>query len=515
MKTIAASARTERIAELVIFLLLLGCYSYFFPRWADPNQNSRLDMVVAAVEDGTFRIDRFIVPVRNTVDYAHVGEHYYSDKAPGIAWLGIPVYAGMKAVLDLPFMDRVTERLGNSKAFQATLRESGSGVLKEKVRFALAQVMLSLVISVLPAALLGVLLYRWLAQFTPALWPRLTLVLGYGLLTPVFAYANTFYGHQLSAVMLFAAFYWVSTAKPPLSTKALIGVGALIAYAVVTETPAALISAGLYLYTLYILYRQGQWQRIGWVTGIGILIALTWMSYNYFIFGGPLEFGYKFSELWHNQHDSGFMSLSMPRIDALWGITFGLFRGLFVLSPLLLLSVPGFALWWRSGEQRALWVVCLSSVLAFLTFNSSSSMWWGGFAIGPRYLLPALPFLAVSIIFVFRAWGRHTWLRMLSALLFAWSLVATWSMTLAEQAFPSDAIRDNPFVEFALPNWLVGNIARNLGTLMGFSGEWSLLPLALVVLLVVGGAWFAAQRSPASTVASSAPAQKESAVISR
>jgi hypothetical protein len=47
----------EKWIAFGLFLLLLGCYTYTLPRWADPNQNSRLDMVIAVVEDGTFRID--------------------------------------------------------------------------------------------------------------------------------------------------------------------------------------------------------------------------------------------------------------------------------------------------------------------------------------------------------------------------------------------------------------------------------------------------------------------------
>ena len=41
----------ERWTAIGLFLLLLMCTSYTLPRWADPNQNSRLDMVVAVVED--------------------------------------------------------------------------------------------------------------------------------------------------------------------------------------------------------------------------------------------------------------------------------------------------------------------------------------------------------------------------------------------------------------------------------------------------------------------------------
>lgn len=41
--------RRERLVQIALFTLLLMCYTYVLPRWADPNQNSRLDMVVAVV----------------------------------------------------------------------------------------------------------------------------------------------------------------------------------------------------------------------------------------------------------------------------------------------------------------------------------------------------------------------------------------------------------------------------------------------------------------------------------
>jgi len=69
---------------------VLLCAIYVFPRWADNNVNSRLDMVVALVDDGGFQIDKYVA---NTVDYATVNGHFYSDKAPGVALLGAPIYA--------------------------------------------------------------------------------------------------------------------------------------------------------------------------------------------------------------------------------------------------------------------------------------------------------------------------------------------------------------------------------------------------------------------------------------
>lgn len=485
-----------KMTETTLFLLLLVCYTYIFPRWADPNQNSRLDMVVAVVEDGTFQIDKY---VHNTVDYAKVGDHYYSDKAPGAAFLGIPLYAGMKVFLDLPIVASFMDGLANNDAFKSTLRENGSGILKEKVRFALAQVVLTFVVAALPSALLGVLLFRVLAQFTPHLWPRLIIVLGYGLLTPAFAYAGAFYGHQLSAALLLGAFYLVFTAfypkSSPMSSLRLLSIGLLLGYSVVTEYPTLLIVGILYLYTLYILYRQGCWPQIGWVTLAAGLVAAGWMGYNTAVFGGPLELGYSHSELWVQQHHTGFMSLSLPHAEAIWGITFGVFRGLFVFSPWLLLALPGFWWWYRFGEYRPEFWVALASVLTIFFFNASSIMWWGGFAIGPRYLLPALPFMALAVTFVWRVWGEQLWFKTFLVISLVWSLLATWGLTLAEQAFPSDAIR-NPLLEYAWPNWLAGNIARNFGTILGFKGIWSLVPLLLVLGLIGLGWWLLNRRDP-------------------
>jgi len=476
----------ERLTEIALFLFLVVAYVYTFPRWADPNQNSRLDMVFAIVEDGTFQIDKY---VQNTVDYAKVGDHYYSDKAPGTAFLGVPFYAGLKLILDQPLMDGLVKKLANNDAFKATLREGGSGILVDKVRFALAQVWLTFLIAIVPSAFIGVLLFRLLKEFTNRVGPRLAVALGYGLFTPAFAYAGSFYGHQLSAALLISVFYLVFYKRKSFSTWRLLGIGFLLGLSVITEYPSALIVGILYLYTLYVLYRQDRWTRIGWVTLSGGLVAIALMVYNAAVFGGPFTLGYSDSTLWQAQHHTGFMSLTFPYWDAFQGITFSQFRGLFFYAPISLLAIPGFVLWWRSDRvHRAEFWVALSSVATLLLFNSSSIMWWGGYSIGPRYLLPMLPFMFLPIVFVFLKWADQGWFRFLSFILFGWSFVATWGLTLAEQAFPPDYIF-NPLLAYAWPNWAAGNIARNIGTVMDIPGVWSLVPL-FIILSLIGVVWW-------------------------
>jgi hypothetical protein len=87
-------------------------------------------------------------------------------------------------------------------------------------------------------------------------------------------------------------------------------------------------------------------------------------------------------------------------------------------------------------------------------------------------LLPALPFFALALAYAFRS----VWLRRLGVVLALAALAATWFMTLAEQSFPSDGIA-NPWADHALPNWQSGNIARNIGTILGIRGLAGLAPL--------------------------------------
>jgi hypothetical protein len=365
----------------------------------------------------------------------------------------------------------------------------GSGVLGNKVHFALAQVMLTFTLAALPTAVLGVLMYRLLGKMIHEKEPRIVVVLAYCLLTPVFAYAGAYYGHQLSALLLFGAFYLVFIPNHPISPWRLLVVGFLLSYSVITEYPAALGAITIGIYTAYTLYKRKQrlW-GVAWLLPGIMLIGSGWMLYNQTVFGGPLELGYNYSELWSTTHSTGFLSLTQPKLEIMWEITFGLFRGLFILSPWLLLAVPGYVIWGKNSTYRTEWLVSLTIVLLYFLFNTSSSMWWGGYSIGPRYVLPALPFLAIPVTFVLIPMFRSVLGIAVSVTLFVLSFVTTWGLTLAGQAFPPDTVR-NPLIDYAWINWKVGNIARNIGTLMGVRGPWSLLPLIATIFLIILGYW--------------------------
>ncbi|ACL23745.1 conserved hypothetical protein [Chloroflexus aggregans DSM 9485] len=487
----------------LIIGLLFCCYAYILPRWSDWNQNSRLNLVLALVDDGTPRIDRYVA---NTGDYALYRGHTYSDKPPGLSFLGIPIYAAIRPLLDAPPVQAQFERLGSR--FADTFRADGSGLQTDKVRFALVQYLLTLVVVALPAALCGGLFFWVLQRMGIDSVPASIGALGYGLATSAAPYAGNFYAHQLVAVLLFTAFVlaWLPSEQLPLTSvpqqpppdhvtrsgqPALqrdmirgVIVGLLLGWAVISEYPAAPAAA---IIGFYALYRRGRrWlpaMMLGGILPIGLLIG-----YDLAAFGTPWSIGYAYSALWQEQHHTGFMSLTMPQWEAIWGLTFSEFRGLFFRAPWLLLALPAYWIGWRWRDRRAEWLVLLLVPLAFLLFYGSSIMWWGGFAAGPRYIVPLIPFLALPASLLI-GYGWHLIGLRVSALgLIGISFVLVWMEATAGQLFPSDAVRAT-WREYVIPAWQQGDIARNAGMVFNLSGPISLLPLLGMVITAVIVLW--------------------------
>ncbi len=467
---------------LLIVLLLLLCYAYVPPRWADWSQTSRLALVRAIVEERTVRIDRF---VHTTGDYALIDGHAYSDKAPGPALLAVPAYAAIRALTHAAPVQIALERVANGNALAATARPDGAGLGVDRVTLALSHYLLTLLVIALPVAL-GLVAFDWLLRrwFRPG--PALLGTLGVGIATPLAPYAANFYSHALVAALLVGAWALIERAheSPVGQTWRLMTTGALLGLAVISEYPATLIAAIL---GLYVLWRLGR-RAAGWIA-IGALPPLALLiGYDLLAFGTPLPIGYAHSALWQEHHHTGFMSLTYPRLAAMWGLLGGAYRGLFSRAPWLVLALPGAALWWRSGQTRAPLAVAMAAAVSLWLLYSASRMWWGGFGAGPRYLVPAIPFAAIPAVWlVDRVWQRAAW-RRLSVALVIISAGLVWAEALAGQQFPPDTLA-NPWLQWTLPAWSHGDVARNLGMALGLPGAWSLLPLMLgiaILLIVVG-----------------------------
>ena len=80
---------------------------------------------------------------------------------------------------------------------------------------------------------------------------------------------------------------------------------------------------------------------------------------------------------------------------------------LFAASPVLVFAFA-FALPELRRGRRLEIAVGLSIFLSYLAMNASFNAWHGGFAFGPRYLVPAIPFVAFGLVPAFHRWPRVT-----------------------------------------------------------------------------------------------------------
>lgn len=473
---------------MALFAVVFAAYAYFYQAggW---NQNSRFDLTRAMVERGTASIDAY---ARNTGDRACRGpngrcsrarpgvDHYYCDKAPGLSWLAIPVYAPAYWIAG---GDKPGPRFLAATGYLATVFTNG-----------------------VPGALAVVGLWMILGALAVPARARAALCFAYAFATLAFPYATLLYGHQLSTgliVMSFAIAVRARANDQLPGRVALVASGLCLGWAVITEYPVALAALPIFVYTCAPLWRQDR-RRIGWLILGGAIPGLLLAIYNTAVFGGPLTLAYEFSTMPHRGHGV-FMGIGMPRADASWGVTFSAYRGLFYSAPWLLLAFPGWVLLWR--RDRGITAVSLVICALFLWLNMSISGWFAGWAPGPRYLVPALPFFAIGVSGLILAWPERWagWRRHLSWLAFALATGYSALLMLAATSVKpevSDQIK-RPYEQFLMERFYKGQLsvntqsidmpnaperapkqAWNIGQLLGLDGLASLLPLAL---LMAGG----------------------------
>jgi len=474
---------SRRAYAITLFLLLLVCYGYFMPKWADWGANSRADLVYAIVDKGSLSIDGY---EDNTGDEAFFEGHYYTDKSIGPSLLALPFYAVFKAIAALPPVQSVIENGASLGGFSDTLNPEGQGYRPEAMYQGMALTFMTFFAVSIPSALLGVVLFLFAARFTSRDSYAFLLAFIYGLATPAFAYSNVLFQHQLSAFGAFVGLFLLwRVIYENANLKWLWVVGVLFGFVAITEYPVVPFIGLIFLWAAYKMRNRLALYRV--VLG-AIPLGLIFAAYNFAIFHTPLPVGYKYSTNWQNVHDQGFLSITSPNPQTLVELTVGAFRGIFFIAPVLLLAIPGLILMWRKrGDQRSLTLLLGLIAAGFLLYNSSSVMWWGGFAVGPRYLVPMLPFLALPIIFALDWLLPSMPARFVVMVLLALSLFNVWTQAIAGQSFPPTDINGveirNPLVEYSLPLLAQANIARNYGNvILGLPGLFSLIPLLVAVV---------------------------------
>lgn len=454
MDTPASSSPPTAVRLAVALLLLSG--PLYFVQGGGWNQNTRLALTRAIVEHGQLAIDPYLgepVGVEGTGDFAEgVTGYHYTDKSPGPSWLAAPVYAVVRAVWP-----------------------AGHGPYATRVDALAHATVVALIGGATVAAGLALLGLLWTLSIPR--WWALALVVGWGLGTMALPYATLLFNHQLAASLSLLAFCLVARADETTPPWRILLAGHLLGWASICDYAclATCLACGLLL-----MWRTRARAALG-VGGLvpgALLVAgfappvLAFMAYNAHCFGGPLTLGYQKEahEVWDDL-SGGNVGFSAPRLDKLREVTIGRYRGLLWGSPFLALAPLGLLAGLLRRELRALTLACGLVIAGFLTYNASFVYWHAGYAAGPRFLVPGLPFMVLSLA------ALPALLRALAVPLLIASVALMTATTavdpqvpgghhddrrgqLAHKGEPPDHYAD-PWFDFTLPRLRAGQLGDN------------------------------------------------------
>ncbi len=347
--------RRPRYELLLLLLVALAALLSVAP--VNPQDQSRLCLTQALVH-GKLSNDSCLAV---SFDRASYGGHLYSDKAPGMS------------VLELPTSELV--RLGPVTEWPII-----------SWRLWVVRVLCSGLAFLIAAFLVG-----RIAEGLARNWGGAALAaFALGTLFAPLASAN--FSHVAAGTAAFAAFAAAWRRRFVLS-------GLLAGASLLLEYQVAAIVGILALYVALSGRRPIARYLAGVLPGVGLLLA-----YDALAFGSPWHLSYRYeSGPLATDQASGFFGIGLPRLHSAYEVFLGS-GGLLVISPVLIAAAFGLVLLMRSHPAEAL--VCAAVALFFILLDCSYYLPYGGISPGPRFLVPALPFLAVGLG---PAFARHPW----------------------------------------------------------------------------------------------------------
>jgi hypothetical protein len=439
----AKQAAESKKSKWILLLAVSFCYLYFFPYFAklnSPAENSRLYMVKAIAEHGTFAInDVFGGEYGYVVDLAKRGDKFYSIKAPGTSFLGVLFFYPASLIFD---MSKRTETY-----------------------------LLRLFTSIIPSLIFLFFFFGFLGRISKNIFNRDLVFIGLALGSMFFTYGILLFGHQQAAIGLAGGFmlFFENKRRDKDSIFYIILGGLLIAFSVACEYQAFFAAIFLCAYAFVAIKKK--YNVLYFLVGAALPVSLTAL-YHYHCFGSVFITGQQFAAHRPFLHilNYGFQGLFYFHKAGFLGTFFSSQNGLFFFAPWLVFALPGFYFLFKKENFLAEAVCIVLVIISYFITVSGLYAWKGGWTVGPRYLAAIMPFMALSVlIFLDRMTKYFTYL---SWIFVPCLLVSIVTYSLSSVIFPHfpDSM-DNPFYEFLLGLVRLGMYPYNLGRLLGL-GDW-------------------------------------------
>jgi len=429
-------------------------------RVENPGEQSRLELAASLSTFGTVCIDPVAEVYGLPYDRSVRDGKSYTDKAPGLSLAGAPVAWSLGALLP----------------------RHGSSPLP---RYWPLRHLLILLLVALPAALFPFLALRGFSGL--AADKRAPFAVLFALSTPVLTYSVVLLSHVPAGLLATLAFLLL--VQPgrdnPVPSPRAAGLGGLaLAAAVSTEYPTALF--GLVLLPTMLLRRVPA--RTLAVCAAGFAIGLLpCLVYHQLAFGSPLSTGYAFKgDPFHfSLHQKGFMGVTFPSPERLWGVLAGAKRGVLFYCPLLLLVPIGLRQMERARRHSSLPFVALTVI--YVGFAAGFIDWQAGWSAAARHLLPLIILCVFPLAAAVEYMAQDGWRRWLLLVFAALSVTGALLSVSITPFFPEHF--QSPLGQLVLPLLSEGFAAPTL--LVSANLPARSLALAAVAVLALGAVTWA------------------------
>ncbi|MDP9292616.1 MAG: hypothetical protein M3O82_09675, partial [Verrucomicrobiota bacterium] len=482
----------KRHREFFIFAATFFAFAYFH-QGGGWNQNSRFAEVRAMVEEHRFAIDSFLIYDGNegsehlTRTSINNGDFVLGGKTQRIAWTGsegnlVPIngveadesvtLVGYESALASGDIGFARGHFHPNKPPGASFAAVPGYLLLYSIEKALGvdldnwwpltcNAWLTSVFSMALISALGCVIFfrvtTLLVPDSPQVAAATTAVFAFG--TMFFSYGTMLFDHNLTATALLASFYLLARDRPPNSidaSRAIFFSGLFAGVASITNYVAAVIAIFL---AVFLVSRRSFRSVVPFALGLlGPFLLICF--YNVRCFGTPFALNTDYQNPVF--HEAAFLGMfGVPRLDVGVALLLSPFRGLFFTSPVLVLGVFGLVRMLRTSEWKAEAWLCIATFAFFFLINICFNGWHGGFSGQPRYLLPALPFIAIPMAFGFRRWP------MIAMLFATFSLFVNFVLTAVDAESPlgtgylarvenRSLWTYNPMTEYAAPLFFTG-----------------------------------------------------------
>lgn len=257
--------------------------------------------------------------------------------------------------------------------------------------------------------------------------------------TPAFAYSLSFYQHQTTTFLLLA------TTALLFSQRSLIKLTAaafLVGFSFWIDSQNPIFFIPLIVFAIYrsmdIIKVKGQstinfhLSRLLAIMGFVLAIG-AYSLYSQFIFNKPFQLSGTAKSIgsFDSNNEPIFKAATTAKdptkffntrfmVHGTATLTFNQDRGILYYAPIMLLGILGIKHVFERKRKKA--AVLLGTTLFIFTLYTMWGDPFGGWAFGPRYLIPAFAFMSIFLAAAITRYIRNVWFKVILSLLFVYSV---------------------------------------------------------------------------------------------